>query len=884
MIEALKVFFEYEAPTIAEWEKAVGEFKDKVKEAARVLQELIEKERITNAEFVQAFDDFVQLCKETINPDISIDAVEEMLIQHLLTERIFRKVFNNPDFAERNVIAHEVEKVIVALTSHSFSRAEFLEPLDPFYGAIETTAATIDDFTQKQSFLNTVYEKFFQGFEDKVADTHGIVYTPQSIVKFMVKSVEHILKTEFGRSLSDEGVHIIDPFVGTGNFILWVMREIQRSRLPYKYDNELHCNEVMLLPYYIASMNIEHEYFQVTGEYKAFEGICLVDTFDTSKHQASMFVRANTARVRRQQNSPIFVVIGNPPYNAGQVNENDNNKNRKYPDIDKRVSQTYGKDSKATLLRKLNDPYIKAFRWASDRIGNEGIVAFVTNNSFVNEITFDGMRNNLEKDFDAIYILDLGGNVRKNPKLSGSTNNVFGIQVGVSVNFLIRKNDQQTHKQAKIKYMNVDEYWRKEQKYDFLDEKDSLANVEWHEITPDTKHNWLLVGMDKSFGTLMPMGTKEAKGSQELGSETIFKTYSLGVGTNRDEWVYDFQNHNLENKIKIFINNYNSEVHRFSSNTENVNIDDFVNNDNNFIKWTDRLKIALQKHETISFNSSKIRLSMYRPFCKQFLYFDQLLNQRRYRQPLIFPSPSDDNEAICVNQTSEKPFVCLAVNIIPNLVMCGGFGSGTQSFPFYSYSEDGNNRTENITNWALTQYQKQYKDNKITKKDIFNYVYGILHHPVYREKYAANLKRELPRIPFVPEFWGFATAGKQLAELHVNYEKQPEYKLTWIEEETSKVHYRVDKMVLSKDKTQISYNDFLTLSGIPPEVFEYRLGNRSALEWIIDQYQVSMDKRSGITNDPNRADDPEYIVNLIAKVITVSLATIKLVKSLPQIN
>jgi predicted helicase len=382
LIEALRIFLEYEAPAYAEWERAADEFKLKV----------IEKERKTNTAFVQAFDDFVELCQETINPEISVPAVEEMLIQHLLTERIFRKVFNNPDFAERNVIAHEVEKVITALTSHSFSRAEFLRPLDRFYGAIESTAATIEDFSQKQHFLNTVYERFFQGFSVKVADTHGIVYTPQPIVKFMVKSVEHILKTEFSRSLSDEGVHIIDPFVGTGNFILSVMREIRRSQLPFKYANELHCNEVMLLPYYIASMNIEHAYFESTGEYKPFEGICLVDTFETSKHQASMFVRANTARVRRQQNSPIFVVIGNPPYNAGQVNENDNNKNRKYPALDSKIAITYGKGSNATLLRKLYDPYIKAIRWASDRIGEEGVVALVTNRSFIESKTFDAMR------------------------------------------------------------------------------------------------------------------------------------------------------------------------------------------------------------------------------------------------------------------------------------------------------------------------------------------------------------------------------------------------------------------------------------------------------------------------------------------------------------
>lgn len=310
---------------------------------------------------------------------------------------------------------------------------------------MEDAAQTIDEFSDKQHFLNTVYEKFFQGFAVKVADTHGIVYTPQPIVNFMVKSVEDILQKEFGKSLNDKGVHILDPFVGTGNFILRVIQEIKKTALPYKYEQELHCNEVMLLPYYIASMNIEHQYFEATGSYKAFEGICLVDTFsDQQVQQLSLFTPENTARVQRQRSSPIFVIIGNPPYNMAQVNENDNNKNLKYTNkdktgIDDRVAATYSKDSKATNKNALSDPYVKAFRWASDRIGDEGIIALVTNNSFINDIPFDGMRCNLQKDFDAIYILDLGGNVRKNPKLSGTTHNVFGIQVGVSINLLIRK-------------------------------------------------------------------------------------------------------------------------------------------------------------------------------------------------------------------------------------------------------------------------------------------------------------------------------------------------------------------------------------------------------------------------------------------------------------
>ena len=884
LIQALKVFFEYEAPAFEQWQRAVEEFKLKVRELADGLLTLIEKERQTNSLFIQAFNDFVQLCQETINPNISIQAIEEMLIQHLLTERIFRKVFNNPDFVERNVIAHEIEKVILALTSQYFSRNEFLRSLDRFYIAIETTAATIDDFAQKQSFLNTVYEKFFRGFSVKIADTHGIVYTPQPIVQFMVKSVEHILQRQFGRSLSDQGVHVIDPFVGTGSFILWAMREIQHSKLPYKYANELHCNEVMLLPYYIASMNIEHEYYDVTGKYEPFEGICLVDTFDLAKvQQLAFFTKDNTARVKRQQNTPIFVVIGNPPYNAGQVNENDNNKNRKYEEIDKRVSQTYGKGSKATLLRKLNDPYVKAMRWAADRIGNEGIVAFVTNNSFVNEITFDGMRKCLQQDFDSIHILDLGGNVRKNPKLSGTTHNVFGVKVGVSINLFVKVKGE-LPKSAKIYYARVDEFWHKEQKYDFLNDKGYIGNIEWQEISPDSRNNWLTAGIDSSFDSLIPMGTKEAKSLKELEPRTIFKTFSLGVSTNRDSVVYDFNKEALEGRVKEFANDYNTEIYRYQQKGKPSDIDVFVNYDR--IKWSRNLKRHLKNGDTFTFSEKNIRLSLYRPFIKKWLYFSDIIVDEPGANQRIFPNLNDEteNRSICVNQTAEKPFACLLVNAIPNLVLCGGFGAATQCFPLYTYTEDGTTRKENITDWTLSQFQEHYKDHSISKSDIFYYDYAVLHHPQYREKYAANLKRELPRIPFAPVFWDFTKAGRRLAELHANYGGQPEFPLEWLENKGAKVDYRVEKMALSRDKTQLVYNDFLILTGIPPEVFEYRLGNRSALEWVIDQYQVSTDKRSGIVNDPNKLDDPQFIIRLIGKIVTVSLETMKIINSFPELQ
>ena len=511
LIHTLETFFSHRPQEYTEWEEAVAQFKDRVPALGNGLAELIEKERGANREFTAAFAAFHEKCRQSINPNLSEAAVEEMLIQHLLTERIFRTVFSNSEFTRRNVIAREIETVITALMSHAFSREDFLRSLDPFYVAIERTAATIDDFSQKQGFLNTVYEQFFQGFSVEVADTHGVVYTPQPIVDFMVRSVEEILEFEFNRSLSDSGVHIIDPFVGTGNFIVRTMREIRLTALEDKYQSELHCNEVMLLPYYIASMNIEHEFYEATGDYRPFEGICLVDTFELAEdRQLPLFAPDNTRRVEAQKETPMFVVIGNPPYNVGQVNENDNNKNREYPTIDEKVADTYAKDSKATLKNQLSDPYVKAIWWASDRIKKEGVVAFVTNNSFLDGVAFDGMRKHLSDNFDAIYILDLSGNVRKNPKLSGTTHNVFGIQVGVSINFFVKTRNN-ANSQAEIFYARVDEFWRKEDKYRYLDAKGHYRNIEWQAITPDQRYTWLTEGLHAEFETFIPIGTKEAK-------------------------------------------------------------------------------------------------------------------------------------------------------------------------------------------------------------------------------------------------------------------------------------------------------------------------------------------------------------------------------------
>jgi len=765
LVFALQRFFEHEEPDIERWEEAVREFKDRVPELAQSLLVLIHREEKKNHRFRAAFEGFTQLCRASINPNLPRAAVEEMLIQHLLTERIFSRVFDNPDFARRNVIAVEIEKVIDALTSKSFSRHEFLKNLDPFYRAIETTAGGIEDYSQKQGFLNTVYEKFFQGFSVKSADTHGIVYTPQAIVDFMVRSVDELLQKELGTSLSAAGVHLLDPFVGTGNFLIRVLRHIayaRKSALPDKFAREIHANEVMLLPYYIASMNIEHTYLELAGHYQPFEGICLVDTFELAeKQQPGLFTEANTERVERQRRAPIHVVIGNPPYNVGQVNENDNNKNRKYPEIDRRVRETYAKDSRASSTSKLDDPYIKAIRWATDRLGDEGIVAFVCNSGFLDGIATDGMRKHLEEDFDAIYVLDLGGNVRRNPKISGTTHNVFGIQLGVSINFFIRR--RQRGDKVEIYYFHTQEDWRKEDKFLFLDDKERCSAILWQRLAPDARHTWLTQGMRTGFQVLIPLGTKEQDHRGPLVA--FFRLYTLGVTSARDAWAYNFESAQLAENMKRLIAVYGEHTARWPlASRTGARLDDWVEKDESKIAWSRDLKVDVSRGRPCFFDECSIRQSLYRPFSVRYLYYDAVMNEETRNYDQIFPTPRAEEEnrlIVCTGPGSEKPFLSLVSNRIVDYHLVGA-GATAQVFPFYIYDSDGSNRRENLTDWALHAFRDRYGDPAITKWDVFNYVYAVLHHPDYQEHYAANLKRELPRIPFAPEFRPFAEAGARL--------------------------------------------------------------------------------------------------------------------------
>ncbi|MCY4019400.1 MAG: N-6 DNA methylase [Chloroflexi bacterium] len=939
----LSQYLSYRAESFDNFNEAAQSYGEQIREIATQLKGKIDAAHQDNPEFQRQFDEFMGLCRRSLNPNISTEAVDEMLIQHLMTERIIRRVFDVAQFAQTNVIAAKIEEVIRALTSRYFNRSDFLGALNQFHKAIEDAAEDLD-FSDKQTFINSVYEKFFQGYSVKVADTHGIVYTPQEIVDFMCAAVEEVLATEFGKKLGDEGVVIIDPATGTGNFVVNLLRRAYGRNLrefESFYRERLFANEVMLMPYYIASLNIEREYYELTGRAAPFEGLCFVDTLDLARErQMSFFNEANTERVERQKAADINVIIGNPPYNVGQVNENDNNKNRKYDVIDRRIRATYAKDSKATNKNALSDVYVKFFRWAVDRLEDRpGIVCFVSNNSFVDQYAFDGMRKHLLQDFDRVYHLDLHGNVRQNPKISGTSHNVFGIQVGVGITVAVRSQEIKDHK---LLYHRLPEFWRKENKLDYLADNappPSLwgrgpggGGIDWQRLVPNTKHTWRRTDTEDEFASYLAIGSKEAKRTKRDQAETIFKTYSGGVKTNRDVYVYDFQFDALAKRMRRFVDDYNSQVDKYKRQNPKPNIDDFV--DYRIVSWSRNLKLDLKRGNYSIYSRDKIRCSLYRPFAKRHLYLDRILNEEVYQQPIFFPNEQSEaeNRLMCVASVGiEKPFYSILVNTIPNLSFVG-FGGGCQTFPFYTYDQDGSNRRENITDWALDQFRDHYNDPAITKWDIFYYVYGLLHHPGYRQRYALDLKRNLPRIPFAPTrtsenvgatyqvarksesqseatksppiamggdleggggFWPFSQAGRQLADLHLNYESVDRYGLDW-HAERSPISYRVEKM-LPKGKVDaadgnykvyntLKYNDTLTLHNIPERAFAYRLGNRAALDWIVDQYRLKTDKRSGITHDPNGySDDPQYILKLIERVITVSLRTVDIVENLAKL-
>ena len=881
LVQLLKAFFAYVEPDIEGFEASVEEFKERVPELAKGLLGKIKDAQKNNQNFVAAFNEFFELCRKSIDPKIPRKEVEEMLVQHLLTERLFRTIFDNPDFTQRNVIASEVQKVIVALIGKSFSSVDYLKSLDGFYLAVENAARTLPDFSDKQYFLDTVYEQFFRSYSTRLADTHGIVYTPQPIVDFMSESIVHVLKEHFGEALGAKNVRVLDPCTGTGNFVVNLLRRVPKKNIAAFYADHLYANEIMLMAYYIAALNIEHAYYEVTQTYESFEGLCFVDTLDIADKQQrglSFVNEKNTERVERQKRAAITVIVGNPPYNMGQKSENENNKNRSYDEIDRRIRETYAKDSSATLKNKLYEPYVRFFRWAIDRLGdNPGVLCFVSNNSFIDHRAFDGMQKHLLRDFTRVYHLDLHGDVNRDRTLSGTQHNVFGIKLGVGITIAVRDTKKSAGDHS-LYYHRVPSRWTRNQKLSWLAEQKSISSLQW-EVLPPFK--WLELETAAEYDRLMPLGSKETKALDSPNAPALFQTYTVGVLTARDDVAYDFNKTTLIERMEKFVEDYNGEVDRYRrlKKTKKIDVDSFVRED---LKWTDRLKKSLIAGRYASTSPEKFRRSLWRPFCKKWLYFDRMLNERVYLTPELFPTEDTEkkNLVICCTSHSQMPFSCLVTNCLPNEAVGGRNG---QCFGLYGFSEDGAIRADHLTDWGLKEFREHFGDAKITKEQIFEYIYAVLHHPQYREEFARNLQAGIPRIPYAGDFKKYVEVGSKLIKLHVNYEAVEIFDLKWVEQPKKTLTPRVSgRMRLDQELGMVVVNESLTLEGIPLDAFKYRLGTRSALEWVVDQYRFEQNEDGTITSDPNDPENDQYIVDLIGRVTTVSLQTLDLISELPM--
>jgi len=858
----LCAFVEYERPEIKEFHIAVQKFKEDIPDIVEALRSMI-AEQEKNPDFRVQRQKFWNVCRDSINPDISAFDIREMLIQHILTAEIFDTVFGQSHFHRENNIARELETVINTFFVGKV-RHDTLSSIDNYYKAIKAEASRIDNHHEKQKFLKVIYETFYKAYNPKGADRLGVVYTPNEIVKFMVESTDYLLEKYFGKSLAEKNVQILDPATGTGTFITDILEHIPSKYLKHKYKNEIHCNELAILPYYIANLNIEFTYQQKMNEYEPYENIVFVDTldnlgFDFIGKQQKLFAMSseNLERIKKQNSEKISVIIGNPPYNANQQNENDNNKNREYKEIDKRIKDTYIKESTAQKT-KLYDMYARFYRWSMDRIDKNGIIAFITNRSFIESRTFDGFRRIIQREFDYAYILDTQSDVRKNPKIAGTTHNVFGIQTGVAIMFLVKKETKEKQ-DCKIQYFTLTDEMRKREKLDWIVEN-PLKTIPFETIHPDKNNNWLDL-TDNDFSEFLPL---QEKGNKQC----IFAFSSLGVSTNRDEWVYDFDEKNLSNKIKFFINKYNEllKLNDFSWNTA--------------IKWSEYLKGLFKRRKKIKLSKNKIIKSNYRPFIKQFFYSEILLNDRLTQNHFdIFGANIDkENIGICYSgKSSSKNFQILAVNSIWGL----DFLEKTNMVPLYLYDKNCN-RIVNITEWGLEQFSTHYKSDKITKEDIFHYTYGVLHNPTYRKKYEINLKREFPRLPFYNDFWKWVKWGKELMDLHINYEKIEPYKIKIIEVEKSKEKPKV-KLSAFPESGEIILDENTSISKIPDLAWKYKLGNRSALHWILDQYKEKTSRDKTITEKFNNykfADYKETVIDLIKRVTTVSIRTMEIVNQM----
>lgn len=854
----------------------------------------------------KAFDAFAEELRDDLNDTITDGEIIEMLAQHLITKPVFDALFSKYSFAQNNPMSLAMQGVLDVLQEHRLDKEA--DTLQKFYDSVKMRADGVDTAEGKQKIVVELYDKFFRNAFPKMTERLGIVYTPVEVVDFIIHSVNHILKTEFNQSLGSKNVHILDPFTGTGTFITRLLQSglITKEELPYKYKNEIHANEIVLLAYYIAAINIEAVYHSlVGGDYVPFEGICLTDTFQL--HEKDDLVCAllvdNSARRNRQKKLDIKVIVGNPPYSAGQKNDNDDSANVKYENLDKSLQKTYVAASTGNP-RSLYDSYIRAFRWASDRIGQAGVIGFVSNAGFLEGKAADGMRKCLADEFSNIYVFHLRGNARTSGELRRKEkDNVFGMgtRTPIAITLLVKNPEAKEH--GKIFWHDIGDYLTREEKLEkvasFYDIQGIADANQWQKIEPDEHNDWVNQ-RDGSFDKFYVLGDKKNPKAPQ-----IFKAYSSGVKTNRDAWVYNYSKVELGRSMRRMVEFYDECI-------ENPNRDDL--NDTKKISWSWVLRERFKKGRQQPFNKERMKVALFRPFTKSWLYYDGFYNENRYLVPRIFPDAESDNLVILTNSKyTGNGNIAFIANVIPDLHSNGD----AHCFPLYLYddevdvdngsdeqpalfssskSHNGLKRVDGMTDEGLAHFESAYPGKGITRSEVFFYIYGLLHSPDYLVRYSDNLTKEIPRIPCVKsyeDFIAFAEAGANLADLHLNYEKAKIYPAKVRGANTDK-DYRVVKMAFAKkgkekDLTTLYYNDQISVSDIPLEAYEYVVNGKPALDWVVERQGVKEDKDSGIVNDANdwaieTMDNPKYPLELFLRVITVSLETMKIVKALPKLQ
>jgi len=903
------------------WEDWAGDIAKIAQTHITRITALVSKEGTSERE---AFDDFLAEIRDDLNDSISQAEAIEMLAQHLITRPVFDALFEGYSFARSNPVSKAMEAVLSALDEHRLDKET--DSLERFYESVERRAAGIDNAEAKQRIVVELYDKFFRNAFPKMTERLGIVYTPVEVVDFIIHSVNEVLQSEFGQTLGSKGVHIIDPFTGTGTFITRLLQSglIKPEELAYKYKNEIHANEIVLLAYYIAAINIEAVYHSLSGEeYTPFEGICLTDTFQLYEQDKDLLAKLmpdNSDRRTKQKKRDIRVIVGNPPYSVGQDSDNSDAANISYPRLDKRIQSTYVARSTGNP-RSLYDSYIRAIRWASDRLGaldgseekKRGVVAFVSNAGWLDGKAADGVRKCLVEEFASIHVFHLRGNARTSGELRRKEkDNVFGqgTRTPVAITLLVKNPEAQAH--GKIYFHDIGDYLSKDQKLSVVANFGSIGGItragKWQNITPDEHGDWL-GQRDKAFEKFPPLGAK-----REAAAFTIFESYSAGVKTNRDPWAYNASRTALESNMARMIRVYQDAIG--DSNREGIN-------DPTKISWSYVLRQRLEKKQSREFELDAIGIASYRPFENTFTYYDGFFNENRYLMPSAYPTINTENHVICVTgPASGTAFSALISDRVPNL----HFMSTSQCFPRYLYGAavqsddddpqgglaldnaepvvDGLQRRDAITDRGLAHFEAAYPGEVIAKDDLFYYVYGLLHSEDYRARFADNLSKQVPRVPAVrkaADFWAFVEAGRTLAILHCDFDSAEPFPVTIVQGALALAHipdpakfYRVEKMKFGGkrpniDKTTVIYNSNITMTGIPLDAYDYVVNGKSALEWVMERQCVKTDKASGILNDANRyavetVGDPAYPLLLFQRVITVSLETMKIVRGLPKLE